>query len=88
MRPLPRRHKGRAIAATAPGHAETREEDGMVLRAQTWGEVLPADAAPGAPTFRAVAVHETAYSDGPCRRVSGVGASTGTGRCPAAKAAC
>lgn len=63
VRPLARRYKGRAIAATAPDHNETWEEDGCVLHAQIWDDLVLPDAAPGAPTVRVVAIHDPRYRE-------------------------
>jgi hypothetical protein len=61
VRPLPRTRKGRTIAATPPDHTATWAEDEVVLRAAIWeGLVLP-DAAPGAPSFRVVALSDPRY---------------------------
>jgi hypothetical protein len=63
VRPLARRYKGRTSAATPPDHTETWEEDGVVLRAQVWDDLVLPDAAPGAPTFRVVAIHDPRYRE-------------------------
>ncbi len=61
VRPLSRRYKHRTIAATPPDHTETWAEDGVVLCAQIWDDLVLPDAAPGAPTFRVVAIHDPRY---------------------------
>jgi len=63
VRPLPRRYKGRVIAASRPDHTETWEEDGVVLRAQIWDDLVLPDAAPDAPTIRVVAIHDPRYRE-------------------------
>ncbi len=63
VRPLPRRYKGRVIAASRPDHTETWEEDGWVLRAQIWDDLVLPDAAPDAPTIRVVAIHDPRYRE-------------------------
>jgi hypothetical protein len=63
VRPLARRYKTRAIAATVPDRTETWEEDGVVLHAQIWDDLVLPDAAPGAPTFTVVAVHDPRYRE-------------------------
>ncbi len=61
VRPLARRYKGRTIAATAPDHTQTWEEDGCVLRAHIWDDLVLPDASPGAPRFRVVAIQDPRY---------------------------
>jgi hypothetical protein len=63
VRPLPRRYTGLTIAATAPDRTETWEEDGVALRAEIWDDLVLPDAAPGAPTFTVVAVHDPRYRE-------------------------
>jgi len=65
VRPLPRAYKGRAIAATPPDRGETWEEDGTILRAEVWADlVLPkAEAEAGASTFTVVAVYDPRYHE-------------------------
>jgi hypothetical protein len=67
VRPLARRRKGQAIAATRPDQTTTWTEHGSdgdrTLHAQQWtGLVLP-DAAPGSPTFSVVAISDPAYAE-------------------------
>jgi len=62
VRPLPRRRKGRVIAATAADETVTWQEETLEVRAEVWrGLVLP-DAAPGSPTFTVVAIHHPGYT--------------------------
>ncbi len=63
VRPLARRYKQRPIGATAPDHTETWEDDGCVLRAQMWDDLGLPDAAPGASTFRVVAIQDPRYRE-------------------------
>jgi len=63
VRPLARRYKARTIAATVPDRTETWEEDGVVLHAQIWDDLVLPDAAPGAPTFTVVAIHDPRYRE-------------------------
>jgi hypothetical protein len=58
VRPLPRTYKGRAIPATAPDYRETWQEDGALLRAEVWGDLVLPDAAAEAPSFAVVALHD------------------------------
>jgi hypothetical protein len=67
VRPLARRRKERAIAATPPDQVMSWTErtiDGdRTLRAEQWtGLVLP-DATPGGPTFTIVAITDPAYTE-------------------------
>lgn len=62
-RPLPRRYKGRTVPATMPDRTESWEEDGVVLCAQIWDDLVLPDAAPGAPTFRVVAIQDPRYRE-------------------------
>lgn len=61
VRPLPRRRKERAIAATPPDQVTTWTEDAKVVRAEVWTDLVRSEAAPGSPTFTVVAVHHPAY---------------------------
>jgi hypothetical protein len=63
VRPLARRYQGRTIAATTPDHTETWEEDGVVLHAQIWDDLVLAAAAAGAPTFRVVAIRDPRHRE-------------------------
>ena len=56
VRPLARRYRGRLLAATPPDWEETWTEDGLVLRAAGWDDLVRADAPPDAPPFRLVVI--------------------------------
>jgi len=62
VRPLPRTYRGQAIAATPPDTVITWTEDGMVVRAETWTELVLPDTVPetatAAPGFTVVAIHD------------------------------
>jgi hypothetical protein len=58
---LARRRQGKLLAATPPDAVTTWEEDGRVLRAEQWTDLVLPDAAPGAPRFQVVAVHDPRY---------------------------
>jgi len=62
VRPLPRTYRDRVIAATPPDTTTTWTEDGVVLRAETWTDlILPATAPDEAATatgFTVVAIHD------------------------------
>jgi hypothetical protein len=62
VRPLPRAYRGRPIAATPADAVTTWTEDGVLLRAETWTDLVLPDAAPEAPAFTAVAVHDPRHS--------------------------
>ena len=61
VRPLARRRPGKVRAATPPDAVTTWEEDGRVLRAEQWTDLIVPGAAPGAPRFQVVAVHDPRY---------------------------
>jgi hypothetical protein len=61
VRPLARRRQGKLLGATPPDAVATWEEDGRVLRAEQWTDLVVANAAPGAPRFQVVAVHDPRY---------------------------
>jgi hypothetical protein len=65
VRPLPRAYRGRTIPATAPNRTETWAEDGVVLRAQVWTDLVRPDAAPDSddPALTVVAVHDPRYRE-------------------------
>jgi hypothetical protein len=63
VRPLPRTYKGRTVLATAPDQTATWEEDGVVLRAERWTDlVLPTAGADG-PRFAVVALYDPRYQE-------------------------
>jgi hypothetical protein len=61
VRPLARRRQGKLLAATPPDAVVTWEEDGRVLRAEQWTDLVLPDAGPGAPRCQVVAVHDPRY---------------------------
>ncbi len=63
VRPLPRTHKGRVIAATPPDRVDTWHEDGQLLRAEVWDDLVRPDAAGECPTFSALAVHDPRHRE-------------------------
>jgi len=63
VRPLARRYRGRTIPATAPDQIETWQEGETVVRAETWDEVVLPDAAPGAPSYRIVAIWDPRWTE-------------------------
>lgn len=61
VRPRPRRYRDRWTAATPPDWSETWTVAGETVRAEFWDELVLPDAAPGAPTFRAVVIHDPRF---------------------------
>jgi hypothetical protein len=61
VRPLARRRQGKLLAATPPDAVTCWEEDGRVLRAEQWTDLILPDAAPEALRFQVVAVHDPRY---------------------------
>ena len=64
IRPLPRRYKGKTIAASAPDRIETWTEAGVALRAEIWEDLILPGVIPGpqAQTFRVYAIYDPAYT--------------------------
>ena len=60
IRPLARAHKGNVIAATAPDEIQSWEEQGHVLRAEIWCNLVLPDCAPDAchQTFDVYAIYD------------------------------
>ena len=63
VRPLPRKHKGKTIAATPPDATAHWVVAGRVIRAQIWNNLVLATARPGATTFRCVVLHDPRYQE-------------------------
>ena len=63
VRPLPRTHKGKAIAATPPDATAQWVVAGRGVRAHGWNALVLATAKPGAATFRCVGIHDPRYHD-------------------------
>lgn len=63
VRPLPRARKGQAIPATPPDRVEVWREDGHLLRAEVWAELLRPDADAEAPRFAVIAIHDPRYRE-------------------------
>lgn len=63
VRPLPRQRKGEVIAATPPDRVETWCEKNYILRAEFWDNLVARDAAPGAPSFTCVVIHDPRYKE-------------------------
>ncbi len=63
VRPLPRRAKGRLIAATPPDAYTTWHNDGVLLRAEVWTDLVLPTAEAGGPSFAVIAVHDPRYRE-------------------------
>jgi hypothetical protein len=61
VRPLPRTHKGKTIAATPPDTMAQWMVAGRLIRAQVWDNLVLSTAQPGAATFRCVVIHDPRY---------------------------
>ena len=61
VRPLPRKHKGKTIAATPPDATVHWVVAGRIIRAQIWANLVLATAKPGTTTFRCVVRHDPRY---------------------------
>ena len=60
IRPLERKYTGKTLAATLPDETQTWMEDGRLLRADIWHNLVLPDCAPDAhnPTFDIYAIHD------------------------------
>jgi len=63
VRPLARTFKGKLLPATPPDRTQTWEDNAVVLRAEIWDDLVLSGAAPGAPSFTVVAVHDPRYRE-------------------------
>lgn len=63
VRPLPRKYKGKTIAATPPDATAQWVVAGRIVRAQVWDNLVLATAKPGAATFRCVVIHDPCYRE-------------------------
>lgn len=63
VRPLPRTHKGKTIAATPPEATAQWVVAGRRVHAQVWDNLVLATAKPGAATFRCVVIHDPRYQE-------------------------
>jgi hypothetical protein len=61
VRPLPRRYRGREIAATLPDFEEVWVENGCLLRARFFFDLVPSDRKPGGPSFAVVLIWDPRY---------------------------
>jgi hypothetical protein len=63
VRPLPRRYKGRTIPATAPEHQTSWVDDGVLVRADVWRDVVLPTAEAASPSFSVVAIHDPRHRE-------------------------
>jgi len=63
VRPLPRRAKGRPIPATPPDTSTTWHDEGVLLRADIWTDLVLPTAAAGSPSFTVIAVHDPRHRE-------------------------
>jgi len=63
VRPLPRTHKGKTIAATPPDAAAQWVVAGRLIQAQVWDNLVLATAKPGAAMFRGVVIHDPRFQE-------------------------
>ena len=61
VRPLPRTHKGKTIAAPPPDATAQWVVAGRIVRAHVWNDLVLATAKPGAATFRCVVLYDPRY---------------------------
>lgn len=63
VRPLPRQHKGKTIAATPPDTTAQWVVAGRLVRAQVWDHLVLSMAPPGAAAFRCAVIHDPRYQE-------------------------
>lgn len=63
VRPLPRTHKGKTIAATLPDATAQWVVAGRLIRAQVWDNVVLSTARPGSAALRCAVIHDPRYHD-------------------------
>jgi hypothetical protein len=61
VRPLPRRHRDEEIPATPPDWEERWVENGVLLAAQFFFDLVPRDRKPGGPSFAVVVIFDPRY---------------------------
>src|SRR5215813_2621260 len=61
VRPLPRKHKGKTIAATPPDATAQWVVAGQIVHAHVWDNLVLATSKPGAPAFRCVVIRDPRY---------------------------
>jgi hypothetical protein len=63
VRPLPRTHKGKTLAATPPDATAQWVVAGRTVQAQVWDNLVLSTSKPGAPTFRCAVIHDPRYQE-------------------------
>src|SRR5438552_5727882 len=63
VRPLPRTHKGKTLAATSPDATAQWVLAGRTIQAQVWENLVLSTAQPGAPAFRCAVIHDPRYQE-------------------------
>ena len=63
VRPLPRTHNGKLLAATLPDATAQWGEAGRRVHAQVWNTLVRSTATPGAAVFRCVVIHDPRYHE-------------------------
>jgi hypothetical protein len=63
VRPLPRTHKGKTLAATPPDATAQWVVAGRTIQAQVWENLVLSTAVPGAPAFRCAVIHDPRYQE-------------------------
>jgi hypothetical protein len=63
VRPLPRTHKGKLIAATPPDATAQWVVGGRRIQAQVWDNLVLSTTTPGGPALRGVVIHDPRYQE-------------------------
>jgi len=63
VRPLPRTHKGKTIAATPPDATAQWVVAGRTVHAQVWDNLVLSTTKPGASAFRCAVIHDPRYQE-------------------------
>lgn len=63
VRPLPRTHKGKTIAATPPDATALWVVAGRTIQAQVWDNLVLSTTKPGGPALRCVVLHDPRYQE-------------------------
>jgi hypothetical protein len=63
VRPLPRKHQGKTIAATPPDTTAQWMVAGRLVRAQVWNNLVRSTAQPGAAAVRCAVIHAPRYQE-------------------------
>ena len=63
VRPLPRTHTGRTIAASPPDATAQWVVAGRTIQAQVWENLVLSTAQPGAPALRCAVIHDPRYQE-------------------------